>query len=217
MLRQTLMVTGAGGFIGRAITESLCRERYRVVACVSPNSTVKFTRGIPVYRMSLPNEHLGDLVARERPRWLIHCAGSASVGASLQDPTQDWKANVGVTSELYGALAKYSPETNVVFMSSAAVYGQPSVLPITEATPVAPISPYGLHKRTCELIGSDYERRFGMKCINLRIFSAYGPGLQKQVLWDIYRKATAASTVLLDGTGQETRDLIHVNDIARLI
>ncbi len=213
----TVMVTGAGGFLGRAIVRSLCHQGFRVVACPSPNTASEACDGHLVCRLRLPNPRLARLVAAERPDWLIHCAGTSSVLSSVHDPAQDWYQNVGVTQFVYDILGEHSPQTRVIFLSSAAVYGQPMDLPVTERTPCAPISPYGHHKLACEQLGAERRQRDGLRVTNLRIFSAYGMGLRRQVLWDIYQKAMRSPTVVLDGDGSETRDFVHVRDVTRVI
>ncbi len=217
MNRPSVLVTGAGGFLGHAIAQSLFKHGHRVVACVSPRVKPSRTFATRICRIQFPDADFRYLIADEKPGWLIHCAGSASVAASVQNPAHDWQANVAATASIYGQLARHSPETRVVFFSSAAVYGQPLVFPITESTPVAPISPYGHHKRTCELMGVALNEHAGIAVTNLRIFSAYGAGLEKQVLWDIYQKAMRSSIVTLEGDGTETRDLIHVDDIVNIV
>lgn len=217
MIRASLLVTGAGGFIGRAIAESFFQQGHRVVACVRPRVPYSPTVASRVCRVQFPDADFRYLIADEQPAWLIHCAGSASVAASVKNPAQDWQSNVAATASLYGQVARYSPKTRIIFLSSAAVYGQPSVFPITESTAVVPISPYGHHKRTCEILGEALSDVAGIEVTNLRIFSAYGAGLEKQVLWDIYQKARRSSTVMLEGDGTETRDLIHVDDIVGII
>ncbi len=211
------MVTGAGGFLGNAIAQSLVALGHRVIACVSPATALSRTTATRVCRFHFPDSKFNRLVAMEQPAWLIHCAGSASVAASIRDPLQDWQTNVAGTASVYDAFDRYSPETRIVFLSSAAVYGQPQVFPITEETPVAPISPYGEHKLACEQLGIELNNRSGIEVTNLRIFSAYGAGLEKQVLWDMYRKSMQSTTVTLEGDGTETRDLIYVSDIVRVV
>jgi dTDP-glucose 4,6-dehydratase/UDP-glucose 4-epimerase len=102
-------------------------------------------------------------------------------------------------------------------MSSAAVYGNPEKLPISESFACRPLSPYGKHKLFAEEICAEYYEYFGIKTCSLRIFSAYGPGLRKQILWDIYQKSLQADTISLFGTGKETRDFVYINDIVDAI
>jgi nucleoside-diphosphate-sugar epimerase len=69
----------------------------------------------------------------------------------------------------------------------------------------------------CELLAQEYHAIYGIQTGSVRIFSAYGPGLRKQILWDIYQKALKSEKIALFGSGEETRDFIFVEDIARAI
>jgi UDP-glucose 4-epimerase len=80
-----------------------------------------------------------------------------------------------------------------LLLSSAAVYGNPQTLPVGEDQPVAPLSPYGFHKRQAELLVEEFARIYGLKGAVARIFSAYGPGLRRQVIWDICDRLLAGS------------------------
>jgi UDP-glucose 4-epimerase len=104
-----------------------------------------------------------------------------------------------------------------VFLSSAAVYGAPRQQPITEEHPLAPASPYGHHKKLCEAVCAEFTQIFSVRTACLRIFSAYGPGLRRQVVWDICAKAVHESEVVLQGTGTESRDFIHAQDVASAV
>ena len=103
----------------------------------------------------------------------------------------------------------------VLLFSSAAVYGNPQTLPVHEEAPLRPISPYGFHKKICEILIEEFYSVYGIRGCSVRIFSAYGAGLKRQVLWDISRKALWDNVVNLQGTGEETRDFVHAEDVAR--
>ena len=81
--------------------------------------------------------------------------------------------------------------------SSAAVYGNPKFLPITENSVCKPLFPYGFHKLQSELLLTEYYNFFGLKTCSLRVFSAYGPLLKKQLFWDLYQKAIQNDTISL--------------------
>jgi UDP-glucose 4-epimerase len=108
-----------------------------------------------------------------------------------------------------------------VVLSSAAVYGNAQTLPISENAVLAPISPYGYHKCMVEQMGQEFWRVYGLPVVFGRIFSAYGAGLRRQVVWDILQKAqhsrAQGEPFCLSGTGDETRDFIHVSDVARAL
>lgn len=147
----------------------------------------------------------------------INCSGAASVPDSLKHPLRDFNLNVTNVAKLLTAIKHHNPECRFINLSSAAVYGNPESLPIVEQHRCAPVSPYGLHKLMAEQICSEYHKYFGIQTCSLRIFSAYGPGLQKQLLWDIFQKTRSGSIVNLFGTGSETRDFIYVDDIVQAI
>jgi dTDP-glucose 4,6-dehydratase/UDP-glucose 4-epimerase len=143
----------------------------------------------------------------------INCSGAASVGESHTDPRRDYELNVVNVVRLLDAIRRYRPACRFLNLSSAAVYGNPAALPVSETSKVRPISPYGLHKLQAEQLCSDYARFFEMNTCSVRIFSAYGPGLRKQLLWDLHRKAQSGSRIELWGTGRESRDFIEVSDL----
>jgi UDP-glucose 4-epimerase len=132
-------------------------------------------------------------------------------------PLQDFRANALMTAEVLEALRMCAPACSFILLSSAAVYGSPDVLPISESTPAAPISAYGFHKHMAEQLCGEYAKLHGLRTACVRIFSAYGPGLQRQVLWDLCRKIMSGDALVLQGTGEESRDFVHARDIARAI
>ena len=110
----------------------------------------------------------------------------------------------------------YSSNCKFINLSSAAVYGNPLSLPIYENDALHPVSPYGKHKKMAEEICAEFTNDFGLKTCNLRIFSAYGAGLKKQLLWDLYQKSLTGNIELF-GTGDETRDFIYIDDLLDVI
>jgi UDP-glucose 4-epimerase len=88
---------------------------------------------------------------------------------------------------------------------------------VSETQPPAPLSPYGFHKWQSEQLCLEFAKVYGLPTASLRIFSAYGPGLRRQVLWDICQKVITQNSLTLQGTGKESRDFIHALDIARAL
>lgn len=102
-------------------------------------------------------------------------------------------------------------------MSSAAIYGNPDSLPIYENSKNNPVSPYGFHKTMAEMVCQEYSKFWDIKTCCLRIFSAFGPGLRKQLFWDMYHKFKEQDVIRLWGTGKESRDFIYIDDIIQAI
>jgi UDP-glucose 4-epimerase len=184
---------------------------------VVPPENAAVGPGVAYHRLTLPSAALADLIRHEEPQVCVHCAGRASVPLSLEDPAADFRDSTVITFELLDAMRTSAPACRVIFLSSAAVYGDPTELPVREEHSLAPLSPYGFHKRQCELLCEEFSRVYGIRTASARIFSAYGPGLRRQVVWDICQKALADGSVRLRGTGRESRDFIHAADVARAL
>ncbi len=216
-MKRKVLITGASGFIGARLWERRTTLGDDVVACVTSEPPSWAPRSGRRHRLRLPEGDIGRILAEERPEHVVHCAGSSSVADSVQNPTADFEKNVTVTEHLMGAVAACSPRSKVTFVSSAAVYGEPAQQPIDERALSAPMSPYGVHKLMAETACRRVHDGEGVPLAILRIFSGYGPGLRKRLLWDIYEQWRHATRVSLYGTGEETRDFIYGDDIVEAI
>ncbi len=147
----------------------------------------------------------------------VNCSGAANVPFSLQKPINDFRLNTLNVFKLLEAIRLHNPDCKFITISSAAVYGNPESLPIVEGQKLMPVSPYGFHKMMSEMICEEYSRFWGIKTCCLRLFSAYGPRLKKQLFWDLYHKIVEQDEPTLWGTGRESRDFIYISDIVRII
>jgi UDP-glucose 4-epimerase len=208
---ETVLITGVAGFLGSYCAREFRNRGWRVVGI---DIAVNGPEGVEYRQLALPDPALAGIVASTKPAACIHCAGRASVALSLSDPAADFRDGPALTFELLEVLRREAPECRTVLLSSAAVYGNPESLPVTEALQLAPLSPYGFHKLQCELIAEEFTRFFGLPTCAVRIFSAYGRGLRRQVVWDICERALKHGYLRLRGTGLESRDFIHAADVA---
>ena len=209
-----IAITGAGGFIGsalRAYHQSLGHEVHAI------SRTLINEPGCYGHCVNLHSEETYAFLKALQPDILIHAAGRSSVPNSVTDPAADFNSGPPVVFQLLDALRLHSPKSIFIFLSSAAIYGNPTRLPIGENDKANPISPYGFHKYQAELIVEEFAKLYQMKTASARIFSAYGAGMKKQLLWDICRKAVNNEVIPLLGTGNEARDFIHYQDICRAL
>lgn len=108
----------------------------------------------------------------------------------------------------------YNPKAQLIYPSSPAVQGEHTNTPIKEDYVGKPASPYGYHKKIVEDLCQSYSEKYSLKISVVRLFSVYGNGLKKQLLWDAYNKIRYSSKeVEFWGTGEETRDFIHIEDV----
>jgi len=214
---STILVTGANGFLGRHVSRRAAMLGHQVIGMGHGDWAGDAWRDWGLSAWHELDVTLAGLVAHAgRPDVLVHCAGSSSVGFSLENPAQDFERTVGTTLDVLEYLRTSAPETSLAYPSSAAVYGSATTFPITEDSTLAPISPYGVHKKIAEDLCSSYGERFGIRVAVVRVFSAYGIELRKQLLWDACMRA-AAGEYSFGGSGRETRDWVNGEDVARLL
>lgn len=215
---KSLIITGAAGFLGRYAAQHFSEQGWSVIGidCVPPENA-PLSNLAAYYSLKLPDKAFGDLLRKYVPKACIHCAGRASVPLSVTDPAADFYANTVLTFEVLNALRLHAPSCRFVLLSSAAVYGNPRFLPVSEDQPTAPISPYGFHKLQCEQLCLQFASVYSLSTASVRIFSAYGPGLRRQVLWDMCQKIIMQNSLNLQGTGKESRDFIHALDVAKAL
>jgi UDP-glucose 4-epimerase len=145
---------------------------------------------------------------------IINAAGSGNVNYSMTHPLIDFEANCLDVIKILDAIKNYQPLCKYIHISSAAVYGNPITLPVTEAASTMPLSPYGWHKLISENLCKEYYSIYNVQTTIVRPFSVYGPGLKKQLFWDLHQKVkNAKNEVELWGTGNESRDFIYIEDL----
>ncbi|MGN7986700.1 NAD-dependent epimerase/dehydratase family protein [Pedobacter sp. 22226] len=208
-----LLIIGAKGFIGsHAYQHFKNTEEYITYA----SDIVNDYNDPNYFQISSSDADFTQLVRKLKPDWCINCAGAASVQDSFIKPLRDFSLNVNNVQKILFAIKEEHPSCKFIQVSSAAVYGNATKLPIEESATLNPLSPYGIHKKQAEELCETYHKYFGVNTYILRIFSAYGDGLTKQLFWDLYQKFNFENnTVTLFGTGNETRDFIHANDIVQ--
>lgn len=210
---MNVLVVGSKGFIGSHVCRFYSAAGHRVFGAdiVMDDSCMDYTILDPIDNDFTP------LFKGRKIDICINCSGAANVSFSIENPLHDYQLNTTNVFRLLNAIRLYAPGVQFVNLSSAAVYGNPSELPICEDAQMQPVSPYGFHKLQAEVLCREFWECFGIRSATLRIFSAYGPGLRKQLLWDLYQKFTTQSIVELWGTGGESRDFIYVSDVVQAI
>ncbi len=214
-----VFVTGARGAIGR-----------HVVAQVSARGDAVAGLGHGDWASDLPpvdfwlngdvsTGNLALLSAKAgQPDIVVHLAGGSSVGPSVANPAEDYRRTVTGGHSVLEWMRLSAPGARLVIASSAAVYGDGHSAPISEDAPFNPTSPYGAHKAMTEIMAKAYAGQYGLNVAVLRLFSVYGPGLRKQLVWEVFRRLLRGERNLtFDGSGGEKRDFVAIGEAASLL
>ena len=207
LFSMKILIIGSNGFIGSNALKYFKEKRYTVIGS-----------DLKIGSSEIPSENiesikLTELFQSESFDVCINASGSSTVAFSLQNEQEDYRLNYKNVEKMLNALKKFQPKCKFINLSSAAVYGNPTNLPVNENAPANPISPYGKHKLLSEQLLLEGANNDGLATLSLRVFSVYGNGLKKQLFWDIYQKSLKGNLIELYGTGHETRDFIHIDDL----
>lgn len=210
---MSVLIIGSKGFIGSHLLNYFKLNNLKVIGCdvVTDYTDEKYVQ------IDATNANYHQIFEKNKISVCINCSGAASVPLSLENPLKDFNLNTVNVFKILDAIRKYQPDCKFINLSSAAVYGNPTELPIKEDFSYSPVSPYGLHKMQAEQICQEFYEFYNIKTCSLRIFSAYGEGLKKQLLWDLFQKFSKNDRIELFGTGNETRDFIYIDDIVQAI
>ena len=201
-----VLVTGAAGFIGGSLAEHFRERGAQVFVDVS-----RVDSGV-TRRWPLSEPGLVQAMAGESPDVIVHAAGSGTVGKVAAQPALELPANLGALLAVLQYAQHHAPAARVVLLSSAALYGNAPATPQRESDARAPVSLYGVAKSQAEQLAAYYAAQHGLHTTAVRLFSVYGPGLRKQLLWDAMVKFSQGRSDFF-GTGQERRDWVHIDDV----
>ena len=231
---MTVLVTGGAGYIGSHMVLDLVDAGERVV--VLDNLSTGFdwavATGVPLVVGDSGDQALVErLIQQHRIDAIIHFAASIVVPESVRDPLGYYRNNT-VNSRALIECAVKNGVRHFIFSSTAAVYGNPAAIPVTESAPLQPISPYGWSKLMSEIMLRDAGRAHGLGHVILRYFNVAGADPQGQAgqsnkaathLIKVAAEAALGLRPKLDVFGIDyptpdgscIRDYIHVSDLAR--
>lgn len=230
---MNILVTGGAGYIGSHVVEEL--KTKQITPIVYDNFSTGHADAVPEDVQLLQGDihdrtFLEHVLGEYEIDGVMHFAASSQVGESMQDPAKYYFNNVAGTLSLLNAMRNAGVDC-LVFSSTAAVYGEPERVPITEDMPLQPTNVYGWTKRMIEKMLEDYSRAYELRYVALRYFNAAGASLLGNIGEDhrpeshliplILQAALGKrESVSIFGTDYPTadgtciRDYIHVKDLA---
>lgn len=215
-----ILLTGIAGFIGSHVAEAYERRGWEIVGLddFSTGRPENVPAGMRVHTVDVRHPRLLDrVISQERPDVVNHHAAHVDVGRINRRPGEALVANVSATLNVLESCVRHGVG-RVIFVSSAAVYGDPQGLPISETQPFQPISIYGMTKAAGEMLVRVYERNHGLRHVILRYSNAYGPRqlatAEGGVVASFLDSLERGEAPRIAWDGEQRRDFIFVEDLA---
>ena len=226
-----ILITGGAGYIGSHMNLKLEATNHQV--CIVDNlysGSIQAIKNSKFYHCDIRNtEELSNIFETEQFDAVMHFASHIEVEESINQPAKYYNNNITGTLSLLDCMVKHRVK-NIIFSSTAAVYGAPEYSPINEEHPVKPINPYGQSKAMIEQILADYHEAYDLNFMCLRYFNVSGTDCHKEVvvprrpithLIPLVLQAASGrrESIAIFGSNYDTadgtciRDFIHVNDL----
>lgn len=217
---KTILVTGGAGFIGSHCVDAFLKEGYRVVVVdnfVTGNKSNLNQKAV-FYKADIRNaKRMKKIFEKEHPTYLCHHAAQMDVRKSVADPAFDAENNILGSVNLLELCVQYKIKKVLFASTGGAIYGDASVIPTPETYEPAPVSPYGIAKRSVELYLHYYHVQYGLAYTALRYANVYGPRQNPHgeagVVAIFCKKLIAGEQPIINGDGKQTRDYVFVGDV----
>ncbi len=205
-----ILITGSSGQLGSYLIESFPES---VGLDIRPSEYTNIVGDI--------REDLATLLKDYEISAIIHAAAQVSVVKGVENPKYDAENNIIGTLNLLEYARRRDIE-HFIYISSAAIYGEPEYLPIDEKHPKNPKSPYGLSKLTGEKYAMMYGELYGLKVASIRPFNIFSPRQDPSspysgVISIFVDRAKRGLPLVIYGDGEQTRDFVNVHDVVSLI
>lgn len=213
MLVTTCLVMGAGGFIGQHLIKGLLNKRKSVIAIGHDIDKLNAHNDLALVSGEISSSLLDAIPV---PDFIYFLLGGSSVASSINEPVNDFNKTFQPLILIMEKLKSDWKGGQLIFISSAAVYGENASQHTSIKTECKPLSVYGLHKLLAEQYIEFYKETYSISAKIIRPFSIYGPGLKKQLIWDALCKI-ANNQHEYFGSGLEERDWLHVSDLVDIL
>jgi UDP-glucuronate 4-epimerase len=227
MMGQTILVTGAAGFVGSFVAARLAGMGHRVIGCDNFNDyyapELKHDRvaalltpcGIACHHTELSDAaQVASLFEMHQPSHVVHLAAQAGVRYSLENPAVYIQSNLVAFSHMLEACRRHQVQ-HMLYASSSSVYGANAKVPFSESDQTdAPVSLYAATKKANELMAYSYSHLYGLPMTGLRFFTVYGPwGRPDMAYFSFTRKIMNGVPIPVFAKGELRRDFTYIDDI----
>jgi nucleoside-diphosphate-sugar epimerase len=222
---RRVLVTGADGFLGSHLCETLLATGATVAALVRPTSVsgtvdvslrnlASVARALDaVLAVDVAGPEAAEQIAEWRPQVLFHLAADAYVERSFSFPTEVMRTNLGGTQVVLGAVRRCPTIERVVVTSSSEIYGGTRGVSIDEDHPLEPSSPYAASKVAADRLAYAFHRTYDTPVAIIRPFNTYGPRHPYDVIPKFIARALRGDPLVVYGDGTQRRDFTFVDDM----
>lgn len=236
-MKNKVIVTGGCGFIGSNLVSELLLEGYNVhviddystyegkplpypnQVVLGPQTKSLDENKVTIHKMDIRKGYQELHSIFDGAKYAFHLAARPRVEESIQDPITFNEVNVNGSLNVFVA-AKKAGVDKLIFSSTCALYGDAKIFPTPEDMPMEPLSPYAAHKLMGEIYLKLFNRLYGLNSVALRYFNVYGErqptkGPYVPVVGIFQRQKESGEPLTITGDGLQSRDFVHVKDVAR--
>ena len=216
------LVTGGAGFIGSNLVDQLVKKKHKVIVLDNfstgrrSNLSHQIEKNVKIIKVDISNNIYLDKYFKGVD-YVFHLAGMADIVPSIENPNKYFKSNVVGTLNVVQA-AKKANIKKLIYAASASCYGIPDKFPIKENAKINPMYPYAFTKWQAEELIMHWAKIYNFPAISIRFFNAYGPrsrtsGAYGAAFGVFLAQRLANKPLTIVGSGNQTRDFIHVYDL----
>ncbi len=216
------LVTGGAGFIGSNLVDQLVKKKHKVIVLDNfstgrrSNLSHQIEKNVKIIKIDISNNIYLDKYFKGVD-YVFHLAGIADIVPSIENPNKYFKSNVVGTLNVVQA-AKKANIKKLIYAASASCYGIPDKFPIKENAKINPMYPYAFTKWQAEELIMHWAKIYNFPAISIRFFNAYGPrsrtsGAYGAAFGVFLAQRLANKPLTIVGSGNQTRDFIHVYDL----
>jgi len=223
-MKYSSLVTGGAGFIGSNLVERLLNKKHKVIVIdnfsTGRKSNLKKNKNLRIINCDIANYTKIERYFKN-VNFVFHMAGLADIVPSIENPEKYFKSNVVGTFNVLQASKKFRIK-KFIYAASASCYGFPEKFPTNESNKIQPMYPYALTKWQGEELVKHFNKIYKLPTISLRFFNIYGPksrtsGTYGAVFGVFLAQKIANKPLTVVGSGNQTRDFLHVSDLTNLI
>jgi CDP-glucose 4,6-dehydratase len=221
---KRVLVTGAAGFVGRALARALYANGARVWVIVRDTDKVTPFHSWDIWPQYIESTITGDLtdynlveraIAESEPEIVFHLAAMSQVKHNRIAPRQAYRNNTMGTVNLLEGVRLLAPDAGVVIASSDKAFGEPLETPLRDNTPINPIHPYDASKAAADIAAQSYGRYYNIKVGITRCGNIYGPGdcNWQRLIPGVLRDLICRRAPIIRSDGKSVRDYNYIDDI----